>query len=405
MSRQRIRTSVLESSTEKCPYCGGSGHVRSVSSLALQVLRALEDQLMKGATHNLIARTRPDVALYVLNQKRAHLRGLEERFVITITISADETLVAPMAFAIDRGEQVHTIEAARALAERSEVRAAPLEEEDDLEESAGIIDSEEAEEANEGGESEHAEEGEHDEGGEHADAQAAGIAGEPGEGPRRRRRRRRGRGRNGGEARAQPPRHAATAEGGGEASAEGFGDMSADDLAEETGETVVSNRNEPPREGGRRRRRGRRGGRRNRQEREGASGYEREGAPGNEREAAPPYEQHEPHQPRDTITTAEELTTLPATEPDLREAVADLDAASPPSPAREAAEPPAPAEPPRRRSTVREPAPSVSGPKTAAPPPAPPTPSPQPVLIEAGESEPADKPRRSGWWSRRIAGG
>ena len=75
MSRQRIRTSVLESSTEKCPYCGGSGHVRSVSSLALQVLRALEEQLMKGATHNLIARTRPDVALYVLNQKRAHLRG------------------------------------------------------------------------------------------------------------------------------------------------------------------------------------------------------------------------------------------------------------------------------------------------------------------------------------------
>ncbi|HML08796.1 MAG TPA: Rne/Rng family ribonuclease, partial [Xanthobacteraceae bacterium] len=41
MSRQRIRASVLESSTEKCPYCGGSGHVRSVSSLALQVLRAL----------------------------------------------------------------------------------------------------------------------------------------------------------------------------------------------------------------------------------------------------------------------------------------------------------------------------------------------------------------------------
>ena len=76
MSRQRIRTSVLESSTDKCPYCGGSGHVRSVSSLALQVLRALEEQLMKGATHNLIARTRPDVALYVLNQKRAHLRGI-----------------------------------------------------------------------------------------------------------------------------------------------------------------------------------------------------------------------------------------------------------------------------------------------------------------------------------------
>ena len=108
MSRQRIRTSVLESSTDKCPYCGGSGHVRSVSSLALQVLRALEDQLMKSGTHNLIARTRPDVALYVLNQKRAHLRALEERFAITITVSADETVTAPQAFVIDRGEQVHT---------------------------------------------------------------------------------------------------------------------------------------------------------------------------------------------------------------------------------------------------------------------------------------------------------
>ncbi|MBV1698069.1 MAG: Rne/Rng family ribonuclease, partial [Hyphomicrobiales bacterium] len=113
MSRQRIRTSVLESSTEKCPYCGGSGHVRSVSSLALQVLRALEVQLMKSATHSLIVRTRPDVALYVLNQKRAHLRALEERFAIPITISSDATLAAPQTFAIERGEQVHTIEAAR----------------------------------------------------------------------------------------------------------------------------------------------------------------------------------------------------------------------------------------------------------------------------------------------------
>src|SRR3984893_10184136 len=138
MSRQRIRTSVLESSTEKCPYCGGSGHVRSVSSLALQVLRALEDKLMKGATHNLIARTRPDVALYVLNQKRAHLRSLEERFAITITVSADETVMAPQAFVIDRGEQVHTIEAAKALAERAPAVAAPLEEEDDLEDLAAV---------------------------------------------------------------------------------------------------------------------------------------------------------------------------------------------------------------------------------------------------------------------------
>ena len=182
MSRQRIRTSVLESSTEKCPYCGGSGHVRSVSSLALQVLRALEEQLIKGATHNLIARTRPDVTLYVLNQKRAHLRGLEERFAITITISADATLTAPQAFVIDRGEQVHTVEAAKALAAQYEPTAAPLEEEDDLEE-AGAAETEEGE------------------------AIAADTPAEHGEGEPRRRRRRRRRGRNGGEAtaHAQPP--------------------------------------------------------------------------------------------------------------------------------------------------------------------------------------------------------
>ena len=109
----------------------------------LQVLRALEEQLIKGATHNLIARTRPDVALYVLNQKRAHLRSLEERFAITITISADESVRAPQAFIVDRGEQVHTIEAAKALAERVQAVAAPLEEEDDLEDS-GAVEEEQA---------------------------------------------------------------------------------------------------------------------------------------------------------------------------------------------------------------------------------------------------------------------
>ncbi|HZS65291.1 MAG TPA: Rne/Rng family ribonuclease, partial [Xanthobacteraceae bacterium] len=89
MSRQRIRTSVLESSTEKCPTCGGSGHVRAVGSVALQLLRALEETLLKSATHNLIVRTRPEVAIYVLNHKRAHLRDLEERFRVTLTISSD----------------------------------------------------------------------------------------------------------------------------------------------------------------------------------------------------------------------------------------------------------------------------------------------------------------------------
>ena len=115
MSRQRIRASVLESSTEPCSQCGGSGHVRSVSSVALQLLRGIEEILMKGATHNLTVRTRTDVALYVLNHKRGHLRDLENSFKVMLAVVADATVSGQQSFIIDRGEQVHTLEAAKAL--------------------------------------------------------------------------------------------------------------------------------------------------------------------------------------------------------------------------------------------------------------------------------------------------
>ena len=102
MSRQRIRSSVLESSTEKCSHCGGTGHVRSVSSVALQLLRALEEMLLKGATHNITVRTRSEIALYLLNHKRAHLRTLEERFRIAIMVNADATVGGQLSFVIEK---------------------------------------------------------------------------------------------------------------------------------------------------------------------------------------------------------------------------------------------------------------------------------------------------------------
>ena len=106
MSRQRIRTGVLESSSVPCPHCAGAGLVRSTPSIALQILRALEEALIKSASHNLEVRTRPEVALYVLNQKRAHLRDLEERFNIAITVSADPALLGTRYFEVERGEFV-----------------------------------------------------------------------------------------------------------------------------------------------------------------------------------------------------------------------------------------------------------------------------------------------------------
>ena len=191
MSRQRIRSSVLESSTDKCPQCGGTGHVRSVSSVSLQLLRSIEEMLLKGATHNIIVRTRTEIALYLLNHKRAHLRTLEERFRITITVNADATISGQTSYVIEKGELVHSVEQAKAIAAQP-IAAVPIadDDEDDFAEDEAIeeeIDVEaEAPEAQE----------------EDQPQEARGDR----EGGRGRRRRRRGRrGGSGGEAREGGP--------------------------------------------------------------------------------------------------------------------------------------------------------------------------------------------------------
>ena len=104
MSRQRIRTGVLEGSTIPCPHCAGAGTVRSTSSIALHVLRVLEEALIKSASHNIIVKTRTNVALYILNQKRAHLREIERRFGVEIFVMADDTLTGSTYHALERGE-------------------------------------------------------------------------------------------------------------------------------------------------------------------------------------------------------------------------------------------------------------------------------------------------------------
>ncbi len=92
MSRQRLRTGVLESSTEVCPHCHGTGVIRSTESVALHVLRTIEDQLLRNASHNLNVRIRTEVALYIINQKRHYLTDIEERYGISMNLLADETI-------------------------------------------------------------------------------------------------------------------------------------------------------------------------------------------------------------------------------------------------------------------------------------------------------------------------
>jgi ribonuclease E len=401
MSRQRIRASVLESSTEPCSQCGGTGHVRSVSSVALQLLRGIEEILMKGATHNLVVRTRTDVALYVLNHKRGHLRDLENSFKVTLSVVADPSVSGQQSFVIDRGEQVHTLEAAKALLAAQAAAAPPPAEEAFDDDALDLEDESEVETEETEGLA-----------GEQAASEASEREGGSDGHRRKRRRRRRGRG---GEARESgPPREDGDAMHAGDAvhtgDAEPVGDAQTDegDAEEDESEEQPSfARGDQPGGGERRpRRRGRRGGRR------------RRGTGAEDGLAA---------------SIADELG--PRSDPEASSAVADFDSAPSDRPLpmvqpepiasqpeqhpadhgqSEAARASAEAESvqeaeraARRRSTVRE---KVSFLAEAQAPEAPPA-SPSQPSRAAAPAEPAqeatsdNQPRRAGWWSRRFGGG
>ncbi len=90
MSRQRLRTGMIEGSTCACPTCQGTGFVRSTESVALSVLRGLEDWLRTNQPCNLNTVTGSEVALYILNHKRGYLRDIEIRYGVSLSISAND---------------------------------------------------------------------------------------------------------------------------------------------------------------------------------------------------------------------------------------------------------------------------------------------------------------------------
>ena len=92
MSRQRLRTGVLEASTRQCPHCEGTGLVRTASSAGLSALRMLEDEAARGRGSRLLLRASQEAALYVLNRKRAELAEIEERYGVLIEIMSDGNL-------------------------------------------------------------------------------------------------------------------------------------------------------------------------------------------------------------------------------------------------------------------------------------------------------------------------
>ncbi len=226
MSRQRIRASVLESTMQVCAHCGGTGHVRSQSSVALHVLRGIEEFLLKSTTHNISVRVSPETALYLLNYKRDTIVDYEARFGVSIIIEADADLGNQL-FAIDRGEAVENPVKIEALTNF----AVEIEDDPPVEEETAEEESSEEEERD----------------------------------GRKRRRRRRRRGRKGGDREMQVD--ADDAEEG--ESTEDDGDADGDSEGEDGAEAAADGDADGARR--KRRRRGKRGGRRNRLNEEGAN--------------------------------------------------------------------------------------------------------------------------------------
>ncbi|AHE56097.1 hypothetical protein NX02_22380 [Sphingomonas sanxanigenens DSM 19645 = NX02] len=246
MSRQRLRTGVLEASTRQCPHCEGTGLVRTASSAALSALRMLEDEAARGRGSRLTLRASQEAAVYVLNRKRGELAEIEDRYGVSIDILPDGEAEGARMIVEASGPPP-------AYAPRFEAPVREPEPEDDFVEE---IEEEEEEEPVEAEEEAPREQARRDDDGERGDGRG-----------RRRRRRRRGRG--GREEQASEPSDEA-AEGGDEAD-EPVDAAEAPVEAEAEAETETAETSEAAERGddedGRRRRgrRGRRGGRRRRE--------------------------------------------------------------------------------------------------------------------------------------------
>ncbi|MCR4266485.1 ribonuclease E/G [Nitratireductor sp. ZSWI3] len=384
MSRQRIRASVLESTMQPCPHCGGTGQIRSESSVALYVARSIEEYLLKDSRNDIVVRTPSSTALYLLNQKRANLIEMEGRFGVSIMVEADDE-VGHQHFAIVK----------RQLADKSAHApveapvAIPVEAEEDV-----------APTAADGGEGE----------GEDGDSRKR----------RRRRKRRGGRNRGGNGAAAH-----------GEAQSEAFQDEQTAqdaDTAEAETETEAALASEDAEAAGngdrKKRHRGKRGGRRNRREEqsdEASATAEEDGAeaasePVAIAQEAPaetataeiaPAEEDEAPAPASVVAEKEApAEEKPAKKPRRRarkSTAKDEEAPAPESAAAaqaEAEEPAAPVEAapaeepeaaPKKRPSRRKAAKSED--EAAA--------KLEPVVVSSSEPEKTDAPRKTGWWQRK----
>ncbi len=96
LSRQRLRPSVAESSSELCPHCGGSGRIQSIEVSAVQILRAIEEEGSDENNLGVNIHAHSTVILHILNNKRSQLSEIETRYNIKIDFTNDNSLIPPL---------------------------------------------------------------------------------------------------------------------------------------------------------------------------------------------------------------------------------------------------------------------------------------------------------------------
>ena len=216
MSRQRLRPGMLESTTQPCPHCHGTGLIRSDDSLALAILRALEEEGTRRRSKEVLLKAPVGIVNYLFNHKREHIAQIEARYGMAIRMEADPSLISPD-YVIEKFKTATRVVAPLQPVVSLDATAMPELDEDDL------IEAEEAEAEDEDTEAEISE----------AAADDAAPAGEAregdGQGGNRKKRRRRRRRRGG-------PRDGQAA--GGDAAQDGDGDD--DDEDGEDGDDAVA---------------------------------------------------------------------------------------------------------------------------------------------------------------------
>ncbi|MGA0430171.1 MAG: Rne/Rng family ribonuclease, partial [Paracoccaceae bacterium] len=95
MSRQRLRPGMLEATTQGCPHCHGTGLIRSEDSLALAILRQIEEEGVRKRSREILLKCPVSVANFLMNQKREHIAQIEQRYGMAVRVEGIVTLISP----------------------------------------------------------------------------------------------------------------------------------------------------------------------------------------------------------------------------------------------------------------------------------------------------------------------